>query len=209
MIVVIGNPIHRASPSGATADGSAARIALAASAAGAPVQVVGKIGDDPAGDELLLVLARSGVGHVAMLRDASRSTVVLPAEPDHVDVAAEPDAGSSSAVTDDGAPVLEAADVQLALRYLPDARVMVAVHASPEVLAEVVAAANWAEAHLVVVLEPDASAPAGIPPDALVVAAARDDAEGVAARIGRYVAAVAAGEDRSGAYASLTAEAGG
>ncbi len=53
---------------------------MTAAASGATVEFIGKIGDDPAGDELQLSLARSHVGHVAMLRDPSRPTgVVAPA----------------------------------------------------------------------------------------------------------------------------------
>lgn len=208
MIVVIGNPLHRASPNGVTADGLAARIALAASEGGGAVQIVGKIGDDPAGDELLLALGRSGVGHVATLRDPSRGTVVLPPPPDHdpIDVADEPSAdATSSTPRDDGAPALEVADVQLALRYLPDARVIVAVHASTAILAEAAAAATWSEAHLVAVVEPGADTPTGLPAEALVVSALPDDAEGFASRIGQYAAAVARGDDPAVAFAALTA----
>lgn len=206
MIVVIGNPVHRASPTGVTPDGLAARVALAASATGAAVQMVGKVGDDPAGDELMLALGRTGVGHVAMLRDPSRPTAVLPPQVEPEDVADEPvGATDGSPRIDDGSPVLEVADVQLALRYLPDTRVMVAVHASPEILVEVAAAAGWSEAHLVAVLQPDTEAPAGLPADALVVAAADDEADGLASRIGQYAAAVDRGEDPARAFAVLTA----
>ena len=206
MIVVIGNPIHRVSSAGVTADGLAARIAQAASSSGATVQIVGKVGDDPAGDELLLALGRSGIGHVATLRDPSRPTVVLPPNPDSLDVADEPsDQATPETPSDDGSPVLETADVQLALRYLPNSRVIVAVHASGDILAEAAAAATWSEAHLVVVVEPGAEPTIGLPDDALVVAALPDDAEGFASRIGQYAAAVARGDDPAGAFAALTA----
>ncbi len=82
---------------------------------------------------------------------------------------------------------------------------LVAVHASPDLLAEAVSAASWSGAQLVVVVEPETDVPAGLPADALVVAAAADDAEGVGARIGRYAAAVARGDDAAAAYRELTA----
>ena len=47
--------------------------------------------------------------------------------------------------------------------------------------------------------------PDGVPADALVVAAAADDAEGVGARIGRYAAALSRGDDAAAAYRDLTA----
>ena len=206
MIVVIGNPVHRASSTGVIADGLAARVALAASATGAAVQLVGKIGDDPAGDELMLALGRTGVGHVAMLRDPSRPTAVLPPQVEPEDVADEPSGVVvGSRLDDDGSPALEVADVQLALRYLPDTRVIVAVHATPEILAESAAAASWSEAHLVAVLAPGVEAASGLPDDALVVAATDDEAEGLASRIGQYAAAVDRGEDPGRAFAVLTA----
>ena len=82
------------------------------------------------------------------------------------------------------APILDAADVSLALRYLTDFEVLVAVHASADLLAEAVAAAAWTGARLVLVVEPETDVPAGVPADALVVAAAADDADGVGTRIG-------------------------
>ena len=57
-------------------DGPAAAIARACAAAGATVQLAGKVGDDPPGDEILLSLTRHGIGHVALLRDAGTVTPV-------------------------------------------------------------------------------------------------------------------------------------
>ena len=93
----------------------------------------------------------------------------------------------------------------LALRYLTDFEVLVAVHPSSDLLAEAVSAAGWASARLVVVLESEGDVPDGMPADALVVAAAADDAEGVGARIGRYAAALSRGDDAAAAYRDLTA----
>src|SRR3954452_23161821 len=81
MIVVIGNPVARARDLGAGVDGVAAQIALAAARAEADVQLVGKIGEDAAGDAVLMALAAGGVGHVAMLRDPGRGTPVATAGP--------------------------------------------------------------------------------------------------------------------------------
>ena len=77
MIVVIGLPVLHSGDAGDVAAGPAARIALAAAARGATVQLVGKVGEDAEGEALLLALARGGVGHVALLRDPARRTPVL------------------------------------------------------------------------------------------------------------------------------------
>ena len=205
MIVVIGSLSLRGSGPAAVVDGLAAGIAR--SSAGTPVQVVGKIGDDPEGDALLVALARAGIGHAAMLRDPVRRTVVVPQPSGEIDVVGDEPTPSTAPVEPaeaDGGPVLEAADVRLALQYLTDARVIVAVHASTQILEEVTKAASWAEAHVVAVVRPGDATPDGLPADALVIAAAVDDAEGVASRIGQYAAAVARGDDAVAAYARLT-----
>jgi hypothetical protein len=60
--------------------------------AGATVQLAGKVGDDPAGDEILLVLTREGIGHVALLRDAGTATRI--GEPTVSSIAGDPGTGS-------------------------------------------------------------------------------------------------------------------
>ncbi len=219
MIVVIGALGLRGSVDEPEPDGLAPAIACAAAAAGARVELISKAGDDAPGDAVLLALARAGVGHVATLRDPSRLTPVR-AQPDEptdpaVDEPAQatsdaPDDGGSIAIAEhapptDVRPTLDAADVSLALRYLTDFGVLVAVHPTTELLAEAVSAAGWAGARLVLVLEPDGDIPAGVPADALIVAARADEAEGVGARIGRYAAALSRGDDAAAAYRDLTA----
>lgn len=217
MIVVIGALGLLGSVDEPVPDGLAPEIARAAAAAGAPVELISKAGDDPAGDAVLLALARAGVGHVATLRDPSRHTPVrsLPDEPtDPADPALELDAGAErnghegtpADRPEDASPALDPADVELALRYLTDFEVLVAVHASPGLLAEAVTAAGWSSARLVVVTPPDGDVPPNMPADALVVAAAADDAEGVGTRIGRYAAALSRGDDAAAAYRDLTAK---
>ena len=75
-------------------DGRACEIALAVAGSGARAEVVGRVGDDPAGDRLLIALALAGVGHAAVLRDPARPTPVLAEdpepEPDPADAFAEP-----------------------------------------------------------------------------------------------------------------------
>jgi hypothetical protein len=219
VIVVIGAIGLRGSVEEPEPDGLAPSIASAAAAAGARVELISKAGDDPAGDAVLLALAQAGVGHVATLRDPSRLTPVRaqpdeptdPAVDESIEAATDAAVGGGSGNPPEEAasaalrPTLDAADVSLALRYLTDFGVLVAVHPSSELLAEAVSAAGWAGGRLVVVLEPDGDVPAGVPADALVVAARADDAEGVGARIGRYAAALSRGDDAAAAYRDLTA----
>lgn len=219
VIVVIGALGLRGSVEEPEPDGLAPAIACAAAAAGARVELISKAGDDPAGDAVLLALAQAGVGHVATLRDPSRLTPVRVQPDEPTDPAVdEGHEAPTDANDDDGSgaiaeqapptdlrPTLDAADISLALRYLTDFEVLVAVHPTTELLAEAVSAAGWAGARLVVVLEPEGDVPAEVPADALVVAAAADDAEGVGARIGRYAAALSRGDDAAAAYRDLTA----
>ena len=215
MIVVIGGLGLRGSVEEPEPDGLAPAIASAAAAAGARVELISKAGDDPAGDAVLLALAGAGVGHVATLRDPSRLTPIR-GQPDETTDPAM-DEGAETATTETASegpvtdaptaalrPTLDAADVSLALRYLTDFQVLVAVHPTSDLLAEAVAAAGYAGARLVVVLEPEGDVPSGVPADALVVAAASDDAEGVGARIGRYASALSRGDDAAAAYRDLT-----
>ncbi len=225
MIVVIGDLGLRGSVEEPEPDGLASEIAAAAAAAGARVELISKAGDDPAGDAVLLALAAAGVGHVATLRDPARLTPIRarpdeptdPADPrvDGLD-ASRPDVDAGTSLDEDVAaaaarqptaaarPTLDAADIALALQYLNDFEVLVTVHPSSDLLAESVLAAGWTGARLVVVLEPEGVVPAGLPADALVVAAGADDA-GVGARIGRYAAALSRGDDAAAAYRDLTA----
>jgi hypothetical protein len=177
VIVVIGIPSLRPGTDGAVADGLPSRIALGAAEAGAPVQLVGKVGDDPAGDSLLIDLARTGVGHAAVLRDPASATRVLPAPPvgtgedgraaevddllDAAEMLVEPEpspetpAPSSSV---QAGPALEAADIELGLRYLVDFRVVVAADPLNDRAASAVAdAAAYAGAHVVALVDAGAA----------------------------------------------------
>lgn len=204
MIVVIGTVVGLSGPDDSVEPGGfAAHVALAAARQGALVELVTRLGDDDVGDAVLLGLARAGIGHVATLRDAAHRTPLLP----HSDGPVAPDGDGESRLADDIAqdqPTLEAADVGLALRYLPDHTVIVVAH-TPDagLIDEAVSAAAFAGAHLIVVSSPD-SPIEGVPDTALALSVERD-AEEVAARLGRYAAAVDAGEDRDTAFAVLTA----
>src|SRR3954447_20614853 len=105
------------------------RVALAAARTGAAVQVVGRTGDDPTADAVVLDLARGGVGHVALLRDPARATALERQLPetvttDPLDEEDEEGADDEEGAEDDedgsaggpSRPTLEAADVELGLR---------------------------------------------------------------------------------------------
>jgi ribokinase len=213
VIAVIGTPRLQGQAPDADVAGLAASIAAAAAGAGSRVELVGKVGDDPAGDTVLLALARHGVGHVATLRDPARMTPVVtvlddPADLDlDVDTPVESDTAEASSQAPRAAPVLEAADVSLAMRYLPELAVIVTVHVAPEVVAEAVAAAGWARTGLIVVADPAADPPEGLPAGALAIAVADHDelGAGAGAAIGRYAAALDRGDPADAAYAELTA----
>ena len=206
VIVVIGALRLVGSGPDAEAAGLAASIAIAAASEGARVEVIGKLGDDPAGDAVQLALARHQVGHVAILRELGRRTTVAESRDDEsLETATKAtDAGLASASAED-APSLDAADASLALRYLPEIAVIVAVHVAPDVLSEAIAAAGWAETSLVVV-EPDEQEPsADLPDNAVTLAAADADESGVGAASGRYAAALDRGERPDAALETLLA----
>jgi sugar/nucleoside kinase (ribokinase family) len=155
MITIVGTlewrPTEPAGPAG-----RACGIALAAAAAGARVELVGRVGDDPAGDQLLLSLARASVGHAAVLRDPARPTPVAgPPEPGDEDPftdAARGAAGADRAAPVDG-PRLEPEDVALGLSYLTEFDVLVVTDTVPPgILPVAVEAASFAGAQLVVLV---------------------------------------------------------
>jgi hypothetical protein len=205
VIVVVGAPAWRAGePAGP--DGRACRVALAAAERGAAVELIGRAGDDPAGDAMLLALARANVGHVALLRDPTRPTpIVARAAEDQLSVtdddpatAGPPTAASASR------PILEPADVSLGLRYLPAYDVIVVTDdVEAAVIPVATEAAEYSGAHLVVLVGEGTAPPDGLPADALVLQAPADDPDGAfATLVGAYAAARAAGEAPADAFAT-------
>ena len=207
MIVVIGATDLRGDGPDAVPGGVAGRIAAEAAGAGGRVEIIAKIGDDPVGDALLLALARAGVGHVAVLRDGVHRTPQVDADDAALDPVDGTDAGPRAPGTT--APALESADVALALRYLTDYRVVVAVDPTAGIAAEAAAAADWAGARLVIVaVDVIGETPAGLPDGAVVLAIEPGDgpagADAVSARFGAFAAALDRGEDPAAAFAALT-----
>jgi hypothetical protein len=221
VIVVVGSPIAEPTLHGIAAGGLSAAIAIAAARAGAAVQVVGRVGEDAAGDQVLLALAAAGVGHVAVLREPGRPT---PAAAPTAGESPSPDgpalgesllddsADSTDADADDANPPglsVDAADLELALRYVPDYRVLViAADLDPEPLATVVAAAGWSGAHLVALLAGAAAADA-LPETTTVLERPDRDPDGTfAAMVAAYVVALDRGDDPAAAFAAAQ-QAGG
>jgi hypothetical protein len=203
VIVVIGSLRLRGSGPDADVAGLAGSIAIAAAAEARRVEVVGRLGDDPAGDAVLLALARRDVGHVAVLRDPSRPTAVVPDRDEPTDPDAPVD-GSEPSVDVPG-PSLDAADVDLALKYLPEMAVTVAVHLDGDVLATAVGASGWAETALIVIVPADAPAPADLPDGAVTLAIDDEDESAAGTLLGRYAAALDRGEPGEQAYTDLVA----
>jgi hypothetical protein len=217
VIVVVGSPIGRLADGLVVASGAASRVALAAAAAGRTVQLVGKTGDDPTADAVVLDLARGGVGHVALLRDPGRATPLeAPTDPDvepddFVDAeAAVPLDARPPAVATAPGPALEAADVDLGLRYLTDFAVVVLAEPAPaEVVGIVAEAARWCEARLVLVVGAGESVPDGAPAEAVVFEAPERDPDGTfAALVGSFAAALDDGAQPGDAFRASIASDG-
>lgn len=207
MIVVVGNPIARAPDSGGGLAGIPAQAAAAAVRAGATVQLVGKAGEDRAGDDLMLALARAGVGHVALLRDPAHATPIVDAvDPD--DETLDPTAEPARVRPADAAerPSLDAADVELALRYLADYTTVVIAEPQPDAIVTIVVdGAAFAGAALVLVV---AGAGAGArltpPASAVVFEAPPDDPDGAfATMLGELAAAIDRGTPVAAAFREI------
>ena len=77
--MVLGRPrVYRPEPDGELAPGGlAVELALASARAGAEVELVGAVGDDPEGDRIVVELGRAGVGHAALMRDPATRTPLV------------------------------------------------------------------------------------------------------------------------------------
>jgi sugar/nucleoside kinase (ribokinase family) len=209
VIVVVGLPTYADSPDAERcAGGLAVGVASAARSRGGAVELVGKVGDDGAGDAVVVALARLGIGHAALLRDPVLPTPVL-ATP-AADAAAELGAVESDAagpemrlLPEDAAarPDLDRADVDLALRFLPAAGVIVLTDAlSEDTIAAAVEGAAFATARLVV-LVPAGATPPAVGPEATVL-------ETFARLVGLFAGALDSGADPRAAFEEAVAASG-
>jgi hypothetical protein len=226
MIVIVGSPIAQPGAERISAAGLAADVARAAAAAGAAVQVVGRVGEDAAGDQVLLDLAAAGVGHVAVLREPGRPTPGItdgsvadgglangsasPVEPVLGEAMLEDldlDDGAAGGARADGSPAglsVDAGDLDLALRYVPDYRVLVlAADLDPAALEAVVAAAGWSGAHLIALVAD--GAPTHVLPDGATVLLrpAADPDRAFATMVAGYAVALDRGDEPRAAFASV------
>lgn len=208
MIVVVGSPHLRFRASKQEAAGTAVGVGAAAATAGADVELVGKIGDDPAGGVVLLDLAGRGIGHVAILRDPTRPTPET-ADPDDADTEPFEELAADPQPTDTPpGPTLEPADIELALQYLPDYRVLVVAEPlAPAALDVVLAASRWSGAALVIVL-PHGADPVDIPDATILEAPDGDPDDAFASVVGGYAAALDRGEEPAEAFASASTAGG-
>lgn len=215
MIVVLGRPALAAAPTDAPTGGHtvarrlgegsadavtatrrsfwlAGPVALAATAAGAQVELVGTIGDDPEGDLVVVALGRGGVGHAALLRDPGGRTPVDGAA--GVGPGGDPDTRPM--------PRLDAWDVELGLGYLVEYRVLVLVEQLPEE-AEAVAleAAAYHSAQLVAVVPEGRAVSERMAASATVLETPAEPGARFAELVGRYAAALDTGMDPARAFA--------
>jgi ribokinase len=192
VIVVLGRPglgnagSVESGEAGAAAGlhGRAAAIALAARRAGASVELVGSVGDDPEGDLVMVGLGAAGIGHAAVLRDPTARTP------------------TAEGATEAGPlPRLDPGDVSLGLSYLSQCRVLVIAEpltaAANEVAAE---AAAYHGAAIVAVAEEGSPADPGLPETATVLEAAAGDQDAFAELVGRYAAALDGGDSPAEAF---------
>ena len=198
----MGGPIWRAGDPGA-ADGLAVGVARAAAAGRSDVQIVGKVGDDPEGDQLLIDLARAGVGHVAVLRDPAARTPVAGPTADEDETAGAPPSALPS-----GLP-LDATDLELALRYLTDFRVVVIADAiGADALRVTADAATFSGAHVIAIVPGGGSVPAMPAGATILEGPAGADAAGFSALVGTYAAAIDRGVSPADAFGQAAVEVG-
>jgi len=212
MIVVVGLPAYADSPDGEKcAGGLAVEVAAAATRRGGKVELVGKVGNDGAGDAVVVALGRMGVGHAALVRDPLLPTPVLAAAAAS-DAAAEIDDvdGGSRLLPEDPAarPSLDAGDIDLALKFLPQAGVVVLADALPDAAIAVAAeGAAFATARLIV-LVPTGAVPPAVADDATVLEMPTDDDGSFGRLVGVFAAALDTGADAKAAFREAVSAAG-
>jgi hypothetical protein len=107
-------------------------------------------------------------------------------------------------------PALEAADVELGLRYLTDfAVVVLAESADPQTVAVVADAARWGEARMILVLDAGQTVPAGLPSEVIVFESPQSDPDGAFADlVGTFAASIDEGTEPAEAFRSSIASDG-
>ena len=214
MIVVIGSPVGRDHEGLISAAGPASRMALAAARTGRTVQLVGRTGDDPVADAVVLDLGRGGVGHVALLRDPALVTLTEQVTDEDGDAPVSADAEAATIAAGSETPTagsdLDPADVDLGLRYLTDFQVVLLAEPSrPDVVSVVAEAARWAEARLVLVVGAGDVVPDDLPADVIILEAPpADPDDAFAEMVGAFVAALDGGIEPDAAFQTSIARDG-
>ena len=211
MIVVVGLPAYADGPDGEEcAGGLAVEVAAAAGRRGGTVELVGKVGNDGAGDAVVVALGRLGIGHAALMRDPARPTPVLTEVPRDESADAASDGPETRLLPEDPAarPALEAEDVELALRYLPGASVIVLADPMSAATAQAgIAGAAFSAARLIV-LVPTGGASPSVPPETTVLEAPEEDDGSFGRLVGAFAAALDAGADVGPAFDEAVASSG-
>ena len=165
-------------------------IARAAVAAGAIVELVGSIGDDAAGDAVVVGLSRLGIGHAALLRDPAARTPL-------------PDAPA------DALPRLDRADVELGLGYLVDfGVVLLAEPLDAQAEDAALDAAAYHGAQLVAVVPPGRTPGERLAGVGTVLEAPDEDGAAFAELVGRFAAELERGTPASVGFERATAATG-
>jgi hypothetical protein len=211
MIVVVGLPAYTDGPDGEEcAGGLAVEVAASAGRRGGTVELVGKVGNDGTGDAVVVALGRLGIGHAALLRDPARPTPVLTATQRGESADAAPEEPETRLLPEDPAarPALEAADVELALRYLPQASVIVLADPMADSTVEAgIQGAAFSAARLIVLVAPGAVAPP-VPPGTTVLEAPGEDDGSFGRLVGTFAGALEAGLDPAAAFSEAVVTSG-
>jgi hypothetical protein len=214
VIAVVGLPAWAGAPGGeGSAGGPAVDVAVAAHKRGAAVELVGKVGDDGAGDAVVVSLGRLGIGHAALLRDPARPTPVIVAPDAAAEEAASADdeATIRDAAPDPAAPTvlpadpaerpgLDAADIELALNYLPGISVVVIADPLPdEAVVATARATAFTGARLIVLVPAGGTVPEAAPEAIVLEAPERDDGS-FGRLVGTFAGALEAGLEPAAAF---------
>ncbi len=186
MIVVLGRP--GLSRQGAL-DGTCARIALTALHAGGDVEVVGSVGDDADGDAAVTLMGSLGIGHAAVLRDPAGVT---------------PHEGEIGPL-----PRLDAADIDLGLKYIAECQVLVVADPlDTEAMRVAADAATYHRAALVVLTPEGGEQPSLMTDEATLLEVPAEDGGAFAELVGRYAAALDGGRAPADAWRDAIDETG-
>jgi hypothetical protein len=188
-------------------------IARRAAATGARTEVVGAAPAGERGDRVLLAVAKAGVGHATVTR-AMASDAVPTADIEQViepgiEPAIQPgiEPGVEPAIQPGIEPGIEPADLELALRYLPDLRAIVLVAPPPALLATAASAASFAGATLIVVgrVDPATLDTLGSPAPIVLDPPDHDPEAAFAGLVAALAVRLDAGEEPSAAWAGTMA----